>query len=111
MSVTTGPGSDVIVIDESSSSTNSLITVQDLEDEDTIRFYNPDTLKQVDVPFSVARDTIKGLKSVPDLVTPEVQIGILELGAFFALICDETSDLGTTCWQMDLADADNQTLA
>ena len=111
MSVTTGPGSDYIVVDEASSNFNSLITVQDLEDEDTIRFYNPDTLKYVDVPFSVARDDILGKKSISELVTPEVQIAIFNFADIEAFICDESSDLPAQCWKIDLAGADNQTLA
>lgn len=64
------------------------------------------------MPFSVARDTITGLKSIPDLVTPEVQIAIFDFGVFIsAVICDESSDIPDSCWSMDLAGADNQTLA
>ena len=53
--VITGGGSDMVVISEASANVNELITIDDLSDEDTLRFYNPDTFMFLDVPFNLAR--------------------------------------------------------
>ena len=68
--VITGEGSDIVVISEASTNVNELITIDDLSDEDTIRFYNPDTYMFLDVPFDVAKNQIIDIKENPGLESP-----------------------------------------
>ena len=51
-------GFEVIVIDEEISNPAQLITIDDPEDGDTIRLYNPDTNLFLDVPFQLAKEQI-----------------------------------------------------
>ena len=54
----TGEGADLVVIDEEISNPAQLITIDDPEDKDTIRFYNPDTNLFLDVPLQLAKEQI-----------------------------------------------------
>ena len=111
MSVTTGPGNDLVVLDEEAPNFNSFITITDLDENDKMRFYNPETHKYLDVPFNAARDGILNIKNTKDLITPELQVAIFKFATFVAMICDETSDVPTLCSMVDLTDANNNTLA
>ena len=88
VSVTTGAGSDIVVIDELAPTPNSFIKITDLDENDKIRFFNPTTRKYLDVPFNNARDGILNVTNRKDLVSPEVQVGIFEFATVTAFICD-----------------------
>ena len=111
VSVTTGGGKDIVVIDELAPTPTSFIKITDLDENDTIRFYNPTTRKYVDVPYNNAKDGILNVKSGKDLVSPELQVGIFEFATVTAFICDETSDIVSLCYAIDLTDANNNSLA
>ena len=106
--VITGEGSDLVVIDEEISNPANLITVSDPSDEDTIRFYNPDTLLFVDVPFQLAREQILAKKPMlTELRTPEVLVGLVNIGELSGLICDEQADLVDRCFSVAVAGNNN----
>ena len=104
----TGEGADLVVIDEEISNPAQLITVDDPEDEDTIRFYNPDTNLFLDVPFQLAKEQILSLKGLTELRSPEVLVGLVNLGGgVSALICDEQADIPARCFSETMAGNNN----
>ena len=106
--VITGEGADLVVIDEEISNPAQLITVDDPEDEDTIRFYNPDTNLFLDVPFQLAKEQILSLKGLTELRSPEVLVGLVNLGGgVSALICDEQADIPARCFSETMAGNNN----
>jgi hypothetical protein len=73
-------------------SASDFILVSDLTDEDTIRFYNPDTKLYLDVPFSIARQ---------HLLTIQEQKDMRDFGwAFVGIFENETSTgfIGKICY-------------
>ena len=105
--VITGEGADLVVIDEEIFNPDDLVTISDLEDEDTIRFYNPDTLLFLDMPFRIAKEQILSIKMRTELRTPEVLVGIINLGELSAIMCDEQSDLVSRCFSVSITDNNN----
>ena len=111
--VITGSGSDLVVIDEQIFHVDQMTTVSDPDDGDTIRFYNPETFKFLDVPFQLAKEEILSMKGLTELITPEVVAGILVRAKLngtvelVGLICDEQEDINSTCFVVSLVDNNN----
>ena len=110
--VITGEGNDIVVISEDSSNVNELIEIDDLSDQDTIRFYNPDTYMFLDVPFNLARIEVLAKKMITSpmitsLQSPEMYVGIINFGEYLGVICDPLSDFFDDCLVVSLADNNN----
>ena len=85
-----------------------MITIDDPEDGDTIRFYNPDTNLFLDVPFQLAKEQILTFKGLTELTTPEVLVGIVDPGSGLSgIICDEQADIPHNCFSAFMAGNNN----
>ena len=110
--VETGPGFDIVVVDQYSETTNNMVAITDANGADIIRLYNPETQLYKDVLFGDVTAVIMDLKGA--LTSSELLAGIFDFGEPRAFICDVLSDFNpanTKCFNISLTDNNNDMYA